>query len=457
MGRQTLKGKVEEEKNRIQNYGYTSYKSYNRDFGGVSVLTGTMYLKEVMDYGFHIYFIHEPGQDPNIITDNGTLTEMYYDLRHKDYWIKRNLREVRFSERNIDTLFPNAMEDVEKVFTRLSTKNNKGLYLEAWKQLGRIGAEIDRKFGRFLHRLITRFSYFELLYKSGIESLKRVRIVNPNGNSPREILGLTKTQWKLFTQYSCNQNDLCRYNDPKADQQAINYLAYVKSLDEEFGVGRLNTFASNEIEYIYKGVTYNCSALKIANDYELNPKRLVKYLYFECDVSQGLSVTNAHNQYSDYVRMTTEMGYERFEKYPKFLRTYHDIAHRNYNIKLNAEQLEQWNNELEKNKQYQWRYGDYMIFPPETPEDLRTEGNVLSHCVSSYANKVRKGISTILFLREKADPEHPLVTVEIKGGKIVQARGKMNFPPKQEEKEAIRRFAKKFNLEPKAGTLKIQE
>jgi hypothetical protein len=66
--------------------------------------------------------------------------------------------------------------------------------------------------------------------------------------------------------------------------------------------------------------------------------------------------------------------------------------------------------------------------------------------VGSYVNKVRKGLSVILFLRDKNDIDHPLVTIELKDKKIIQAKGKMNEAPKPEERKIIKSFAEKFDL-----------
>ncbi|MED3440273.1 PcfJ domain-containing protein [Bacillus subtilis] len=434
---------IERLKDKIKASGYPKYEA----IGCNKSLIGTMYVKEKMDYGFHIFFIHEPSKTNKLAGTQGILSEMYYDLRNRSYWIKRNLKEVKFSERNVDSMFPFSGQDRSKIFELISTDNNQGLYIDSFNRLGAIDRERTRKYGRFFYRLMTDYSFYELLYKAGIKNFSNHDIVNPKGSSPREVFGLTKTQWKMYVKFGVKLSTFNRGpNIEQKDNKSINLLTYVKSLEDEFGISKMTDFERFEIEPLYKGYYRNDSAMYLANTYNLPEKRLLRYLYFECDVSQGISAITAIREYRDYIRMTTEMGYERFDRYPKYLKTAHDIASRNYNIKLNAEELEEWNSRLANNKTYELTLGDYKIVAPETPEDLVREGNVLGHCVGSYVGSVRKGLSTILFLREREDLEHPLVTIEIRNNQITQAYGRSNYPPKKAEKEAILKFAKKFEL-----------
>ncbi|MEX3625129.1 PcfJ domain-containing protein [Viridibacillus arvi] len=445
MTKLTKKDLIEQYKTEIRDAEYLSHEAFTDGRYETVKKIGTMYIKEKMDYGFHIFFIHEPSDSNKLAGINGVVSEMYYDLRNRNYWIKRNMKEVKFSARNVDSIFPYKGNSRKEIFDKLSTDANKGLYESAFKALGKLGEEKVFMYGRFLHRLITGHSYYELLYKAGIELKSEMRIVNRKGTSPREVLGLSKTQWKLYTKYGCSQEFLSYKDDNMADNKAIGYLAYIEKLEEEYGLDKTKQFINREFSFIYGSSSYR-SALQVAKRYNLPDKKFIRYIYFECDVSQGIGVETAISEYEDYIRMTTEMGYERFDRYPKHLRTSHDIASRNYKVKLDAKELEQWRDALESNKSYISSVGDYMIFPPETPEDLVKEGNVLGHCVGSYVNKVRKGISTILFLREKTDVDCPLVTIEVRDNRIVQARGKMNYPPTSNQKLAVDKFAKKFRL-----------
>ena len=441
MKKLTNKQKIEQFKEEIRAAGYPSYKRMVGD-----LLIGTMYVKEKMDYGFHIFFIHEPSKNNDLAGVDGIVTEMFYDLRNREYWIKRNMKDVKFSERNIDSIFPS--DDMKlDMLESLSTEGNKGLYVSAFSYLSALGMEYSRKYGRFFYRLMTDHSYYELLYKAGIKIDSSLRIVNREGTTPMEILGLSKTQWKMIHKYGIDINDLSYKTGEEPDQRLFGLLAYMKKLEEEFGVDKIESFIRSEIAFIYnEKFGSNTSVLRLSKIYGMPEKKLIRYLYFECDVSQGLDAYNAISQFKDYIRMNRDMGFTNFDRYPKHLRTSHDIVARNYKVKLSREEQAEWDERYEENKKMSMKVGDYVIFPPETTNDLKHEGNELGHCVGSYVGKVRKGISTILFLREKGSPEQPLVTIEVKEGRIVQARGKMNFAPKPMEKAAIKKYADKMML-----------
>lgn len=436
--------KIQDLKEEVINSEYEIIECHSNGRYSPKSLIGTTYLKQKMDYGFHIYHIHEPSVTNRLAGVNGTLSEMYYDLRNREYWIKRNGKEVNFSPRNVDAIF-NQHEKISVIFNLISTENNKGLYLSAYRSLGKIKDEKTEMFGRFFHRLITEYSYFELLHKSGIEFNVKYKVKNPKGSSPREILGLSKTKWKMMSHYGVDYKKIENHNE-KYDTKMIAYLAYIKKLEEEYGVNKLNDFVDNEISYVYGSGGNYYSTLVLCDRYKLNVNKVLRYIYFECDVSQGLNSKSAQSNYKDYLRMVTDMEYEKFEKYPKFLRTLHDVVARNYNITLSDNERKYWDKNVELLKKYKYSNNGYKIVTPETPSDLIKEGNVLSHCVGSYIGKVVRGSCEIVFLRETKDENHPLITVEIVGKNIVQARGKMNNNPTIDQNQALLGFAKKYEL-----------
>ncbi|PAV30273.1 hypothetical protein CIL05_07335 [Virgibacillus profundi] len=452
MKKLTMSQKIEQEKTRIRNAGYESIPINSKNDSVEDIELGTMYIKEKMDYGFHIYFIYNPDSGHPLAGKNGILTELYYDLRHKEYWIKRNLKDVKFSERNIDTIFPNSYKDREEIFTKLSTKHNQGLYTNAYRYLGAMGEEYSNRISRFFYRLITRHSYFEILYKAGL-NLNSNRyyysdVINPDETSPRGILGVSKTRWKMISRYGIYPRDLRNLGiNDKADQRMINLLSYVAKLGEKYGVDKSQTFFDNESDYTYGRNMYRYeSCIKTSEDYNLSEKRVIEYVYFECETTQGLSERHSVDTYHDYVRMNVEMDNINFERYPRYLRTMHDIAAMNYKINLDEIQKKNWEKKVKEHKKYEYNYKGYKLFPPQEPEDLVKEGNALSHCIGSYIRNVTNGSSTILFLRNKEEVDKSLVTVELRDGMITQARGKMNQDVTEEQSRVLSYFAKKFEL-----------
>ena len=52
----------------------------------------------------------------------------------------------------------------------------------------------------------------------------------------------------------------------------------------------------------------------------------------------------------------------------------------------------------------------------------------------------------ILFLRDKKEPDEPLVTLEVKRGALVQAYGKNDKKPKKEYLDFLKMWCKSKNL-----------
>ncbi len=67
----------------------------------------------------------------------------------------------------------------------------------------------------------------------------------------------------------------------------------------------------------------------------------------------------------------------------------------------------------------------YLIRMPGDAEEIVAEGCVLQHCVGSagYIEAMAEGRTTILFLRKKAKPDVPMLTLEVKNGAIIQCYG----------------------------------
>ena len=74
-------------------------------------------------------------------------------------------------------------------------------------------------------------------------------------------------------------------------------------------------------------------------------------------------------------------------------------------------------------KSYTYTDGRWLIRPPLNADEIVAEGKALKHCVGGYADRHINGNTTILFLRDRERPGKPLVTIEFRGGKIIQIHG----------------------------------
>ena len=79
--------------------------------------------------------------------------------------------------------------------------------------------------------------------------------------------------------------------------------------------------------------------------------------------------------------------------------------------------------------------------------DLIVEGEVLNHCVAGYKNDCLTNIKQIYSLRRNIqDRWVPKITIEVREGKVVQARGKSNRATTETEKRLIQTWMKNNEL-----------
>lgn len=77
-----------------------------------------------------------------------------------------------------------------------------------------------------------------------------------------------------------------------------------------------------------------------------------------------------------------------------------------------------------------------VIRPMASGTELFEEGVALEHCVASYARRYAEGESLIFCARLACAPEIPLVTFEVRGGKVEQVRGHNNRIHTEDERRA---------------------
>ena len=181
----------------------------------------------------------------------------------------------------------------------------------------------------------------------------------------------------------------------------------------------------------------------LLDNHNYNYASLVRYL-------DGLHAANPSplssllGRLNDYANMMSALS-QRFDKYPKKLEEAHDVAVRNYNAFKQEHSEELFASRYDPRLEASFR--QYEVIAPRQVQDIKDEGVELHHCVASYVDRVIKGETNILFLRNKKEPSQSLVTLEVRDGKVTQARGKYNRMPTEQEQEAITRYENKLRKE----------
>jgi hypothetical protein len=158
--------------------------------------------------------------------------------------------------------------------------------------------------------------------------------------------------------------------------------------------------------------------------------------------------------YIDYLHMRTQRQYDLTNQIYLFPRDL-QAAHDRMVLETNQEKIEKRNREvsekypnIRKNyrklrNRYFFEDEEYLIRPARSAEEIVAEGRFLHHCVGgdNYLHKHNTGVSTILLLRFKKQPEIPYITVEISNTRIQQWYGIRDTKP---DEKNIKKWLEKY-------------
>lgn len=239
-----------------------------------------------------------------------------------------------------------------------------------------------------------------------------------------------------------------------------NYVENQTLTDQAGGyISCINSNLKSQFQYVfetYRGAITS-SQVKLINgliEMGYEPNRLIDYLFRDI-YNQGLELCfsdgwsnkdSALQLLFDYASMNRDMKKD-YEKYPRYLSTLHDITQKNYKIKEDEILNEKFQTVVEQMKENKIEYSDdeYSIVIPKSIKDLVDEGQNLSHCVASYYKRMANNETSVVFLRSKYSLDKSLVTVEVRDGIVVQAKGKSNTEPKEKEKQFIKKYSDYLN------------
>jgi len=229
-------------------------------------------------------------------------------------------------------------------------------------------------------------------------------------------------------------------------EQKINYNNAIFFVDK-FCESNVKMFLEEGYKYNSKIKEYHEVFINLINTYSLDFNRFIEYISFDL-YSQGISQfdKNILTEYSDYLRMQISLYGKVKEKYPKYLRTEHDIIALKVSIYEKHKQELMLLNVVENFKDLEYKDKEYCIVLPESSIEIVDEGVSLSHCCASYVSKIVKNETLIVFLRNVNEPDKSLVTVEVQNNSIVQAKGYANRPLVIEEEKFLKKWAKAKEL-----------
>lgn len=159
-------------------------------------------------------------------------------------------------------------------------------------------------------------------------------------------------------------------------------------------------------------------------------------------IYENLEFKEYLNNLHDYASMHDLMEVKKYKKFPRYLKSNHDIVTREYS--LYRQNFDEKLFRKQVNDDLQYLDKKFLVETPKNTDDLKNEGKILSHCVGSYIDRVIRGTTQIVFLREKQGV--PQATIEIKNNMIVQAKAYSNQPLSKVEKKYLEIYARAKDL-----------
>jgi hypothetical protein len=266
-----------------------------------------------------------------------------------------------------------------------------------------------------------------------------------------------------LSDYPKNIIKLLKLADKECDSGLENYyfstseLANKRYFDVFYDfVLRENITDAYIIRDYLNGIIFRSEALNELS--YLDTKALLGYLINYLEPFESLKFRDAITILRDYLSMANRIG-RRVDRYPKYLRSMHDILTANYRaFKQTYDEIAfAFAYKSYKIEGIEYKYKDYVLVMPDTSKDVVAEGTDLGHCVSSYVPKIIEGKCLIMFLRKKDTPSESLVTLELNpnGSRapgcitpfkyFVQYKGARNRAITEEENEAMLKIQEQIN------------
>lgn len=280
--------------------------------------------------------------------------------------------------------------------------------------------------------LYSKYPCIEYLTKEGFKELVLDKLwgrntysaINWKADSIFKILKLNKVALKELRK--------CKYKDDSLFLRLYQISIKDKSnlsLEEIGEIRNRIGFYFKELQSIHKYVTLR----KIFNYAKQQEKKYPKQ--FE---RASILIT-----WEDYLAdcKTLEMNLKDEQVlFPKNLY----VAHQNTISQIKIKENEQFDIKIKKRAKslgkYKFEYSGLIIRPVESSAELIKEGQILHHCVGTYAKRYSDGETNIFTIRKIDNLDKPYFTLELRKNEIVQIHGKNNCNPKEDVKAFIEAF-----------------
>ena len=201
--------------------------------------------------------------------------------------------------------------------------------------------------------------------------------------------------------------------------------------------------------------------LRTIFQHEMSVRKFTRYVRKQTPLRKDpTSRANFIHDWKDYMAWCEELGYNLADDYvrmPPNFKKAHDRVLKELNDqrdadvqramdeinRIFAEQMESMQKEAGSNAVLV-KSKKFMFVVPKSAEDLKREGQTLHHCVATYADRVARKETMIIFVRRVEAPEEPFFTMEWRDNRVIQCRGSHNCGMPQDVKAFVTAFEKQM-------------
>lgn len=205
------------------------------------------------------------------------------------------------------------------------------------------------------------------------------------------------------------------------------------------------TFTKETFDFIKDNINNNPRII------DFNENDILKYIEYTQKILPNIKTnenisTTAY--YADYLNMCHSYNLYPGGKYPSNLKHFHDLMVVYRKERYEADKAEAFANALSNPQYYRLatierKDSDYVILLPRYAQDLVQESYNMNNCVKGYVDRVARGNTYILFLRNKNKKSTSLVTIEVSPQyELIQAKASYNRKPSEKVIEYIKKWCR---------------
>ncbi len=303
-----------------------------------------------------------------------------------------------------------------------------------------------------------KYPAFEMLIRLGAKYIIDDIIIH--NREHKSVLDLSGKSCAEVFRTDSNDAALIRQAIQKGERINIDVLQCYRKLRS---IARKQGRKYKLEDAVILGQEFNAAdlACRLIKKTYLTPQKLVNYIDKQLRKRKRYdwySRKNTLRDYRDYIEECQELGYDVTDEQickPKDMYAAHErtsaavaVIEKERAEKEDRERTTVYLNGIYKEDvdKYEYYGEEYSIIVPKSAFEIIEEGKNQHHCVAGYANRHMEGKLAILFMRDSANIETALYTIEMNGNSLVQIRGKNNCDPTQEAKKFIDKWLKWVRL-----------